>query len=110
MLPCVGCVGVVFGGRCWHSPFLLAMACCDSRPGFCCLKSPSVVYWPSFRHPPLGHKLEASAIRLEAMAIQLEAMAIMLEAMAASLEASLLGWRPSLVGWRPLPLGWRPLL
>ena len=44
------------GGRCWHSPFPLAMACCDSRPGFCCLKSPSVVSWPSFRHPPLGHK------------------------------------------------------
>ena len=56
MLPCVGCVGVVLGGRCWHSPFPLAMACCDSRPGFCCLKSPSVVYLPSFRHPPLGHK------------------------------------------------------
>ena len=57
MLPCVGCVGVVLGGRCWHSPFPLAMACCDSRPGFCCLKSPSVVSLPSFRHPPLGHKL-----------------------------------------------------
>ena len=56
MLPCVGCVGVVLGGRCWHSPFPLAMACCDSRPGFCCLKSPSVVSLPSFRHPPLGHK------------------------------------------------------
>ena len=55
-MPCVGCVGVVLGGRCWHSPFPLAMACCDSRPGFCCLKSPSVVYLPSFRHPPLGHK------------------------------------------------------
>ena len=52
MLPCVGCVGVVLGGRCWHSPFPLAMACCDSRPGFCCLKSPSVVCLPSFR-PPL---------------------------------------------------------
>ena len=61
MLPCVGCVGVVLGGRCWHSPFPLAMACCDSRPGFCCLKSPSVVSLPSFRHPPLGHKLSLVA-------------------------------------------------
>ena len=51
MLPCVGCVGVILGERCWHSPFPLAMACCDSRPGFCCLKSPSVVYLHSFRHP-----------------------------------------------------------
>ena len=56
VLPCVGCVGVILGGRRWHSAFRLAMACCDSRPGFCCLKSPSVVYLPSFRHPPLGHK------------------------------------------------------
>ena len=63
VLPCVGCVGVVLKGRCWHSPFPLAMACCDSRPGFCCLESPSVVSFPSFRHPPLGHKLSQQAGR-----------------------------------------------
>ena len=48
-----GAVGTLLFPWPWHVAI--------PRPGFCCLKSPSVVYLHSFRHPPLGHKLHVLA-------------------------------------------------